>query len=231
MQLDSAQPTPPCSHWHLALRWWYRDVVIRTRPALVDLRDVIRPGRFRSTGSMAASEARTSRPESQRAGTSPPRFSFNLFWMARYGWSSTIPPDRSVRAMAFAPSNEMDHVPGSGTGRELVSLNICSRIFGVDEGPRVLGHYWVLRKHQKTFKPPLAPLPFISALKCALKCGFLLGTARGRGSRAVRNRQNSPAAASHRRPGAGTSCQHHLVMRFHSPKAVTAPARLPFRKV
>lgn len=132
-----------------------------------------------------------------------------------------------MRAIAFTPSDEMDHVPGSGTGRELLSLNICSRIFGVDEGPRVLGHYWVLRKHQKTFKPPLAPLP----LPVPSKCGFLLGTARGRGSRAVRNRQNNPAAASHGRPGAGTSSQHHLVMRFHSPKAVTAPARLPFRKV
>lgn len=54
--------------------------------------------------------------------------------------------------------------------------------------------------------------------------------ARGRGSRAVTNRQNSAAAASHRRPGAGTSSQHHLVMRFHGPKAVTVPARLRSRK-
>lgn len=54
--------------------------------------------------------------------------------------------------------------------------------------------------------------------------------ARGGGSRAVRNRYDSAGAASHRRPGAGTSSQHHLVMRFHSPKVVTAPARLPFRK-
>lgn len=51
-----------------------------------------------------------------------------------------------------------------------------------------------------------------------------------RGSRAVTNRHTIAGAASHRRPGAGTSSQHHLVMRSHSPKAVTAPARLPFRR-